>query len=243
MWSDDGTSFRVCNTEQFSRDILPLYFKHNNYASFVRQLNMYGFHRSTEPRTRIEPGIPMVENFMHEMFQRGREDLITNITRKTSSTTGRSRSTKSPASSTAVTSSAMAQASAEMASMHEKIDQLAAMEKDVEILKSNQMQLAHTIQVLSAANKRLSDEKAASDAQLEQVIQLLQTSGIAGAQQLGTVSPAVIERRLRSDEMPPSFPDLTTEVYDLTGNDMDIEGVDLDQLLSSGGVESWPEAF
>ncbi len=42
VWNGTGTSFSVCNIERFARDILPLYFKHNNYASFVRQLNMYG---------------------------------------------------------------------------------------------------------------------------------------------------------------------------------------------------------
>ena len=41
-WSDDDSHFWVCNIESFSRDVLPIYFKHNNYASFVRQLNMYG---------------------------------------------------------------------------------------------------------------------------------------------------------------------------------------------------------
>jgi heat shock transcription factor, other eukaryote len=41
-WSEDGASFWVSNSEQFARDVLPQYFKHNNYASFVRQLNLYG---------------------------------------------------------------------------------------------------------------------------------------------------------------------------------------------------------
>jgi heat shock transcription factor len=42
VWSDDNNAFWVADIAAFSRDVLPSYFKHNNYASFVRQLNMYG---------------------------------------------------------------------------------------------------------------------------------------------------------------------------------------------------------
>jgi len=88
-WNEEGSHFWVFNIESFSRDVLPVYFKHNNYASFVRQLNMYGFHRSTEPKGKVEPGVTLIERFSHPMFILGREDLIGNIHRKSATVTKR----------------------------------------------------------------------------------------------------------------------------------------------------------
>ena len=39
-WSASGESFLIYDTSGLSKNLLPQYFKHNNYSSFIRQLNM-----------------------------------------------------------------------------------------------------------------------------------------------------------------------------------------------------------
>lgn len=44
----NGTSFHVFDQGRFAKEVLPKYFKHNNMASFVRQLNMCKFNLQSQ---------------------------------------------------------------------------------------------------------------------------------------------------------------------------------------------------
>ncbi|CAO1629517.1 unnamed protein product [Parajaminaea phylloscopi] len=84
-WSHTGDSFVVRNMNDFTKHILPRHFRHSNFASFVRQLNKYDFHKVKNPEEQAAQPTDQVWEFKHPDFIRGREDLLENVRRKTPS--------------------------------------------------------------------------------------------------------------------------------------------------------------
>ena len=60
-WDTDGKRIIICDVINLCNVVLPKFYKHHNYSSFVRQLNMYGFHKS---KGIIKNG----ERYEHEKF-------------------------------------------------------------------------------------------------------------------------------------------------------------------------------
>ncbi|KAI5776893.1 hypothetical protein EDC01DRAFT_439582 [Geopyxis carbonaria] len=78
-WSATGDSFIVVDTNLFTTKILPQHFKHSNFASFVRQLNKYDFHKikNTEEGSSHQNG-----EFKHPEFTKDSKDNLDSIRRK-----------------------------------------------------------------------------------------------------------------------------------------------------------------
>jgi heat shock transcription factor len=83
-WSDTGDSFFVLDQERFASEVLGRWFKHKNFSSFVRQLNMYGFHKIPHLQQGVLRSDSDTEfwNFEHPHFLRGQPDMLCLIQRK-----------------------------------------------------------------------------------------------------------------------------------------------------------------
>lgn len=85
-WSEDGETFIVKNTDVFEKSIIPQFFKHSKFSSFVRQLNFYGFRKIKYADTikidaKLEAETANFWRFRHEKFIRGKPELLIDIKR------------------------------------------------------------------------------------------------------------------------------------------------------------------
>lgn len=143
-WTASGKSFLVANPEEFSRQILPKYFKHNNFSSFVRQLNMYGFHKVPPTNyTNVSSVVPDATanwEFAHAHFIRGHPELLSEVKRKT----GREESAESPN------------------LLHSDTNQNNTLQKDLQAIREQQAAIKSDLQAIQQDSQLLWTETLAS---------------------------------------------------------------------------------
>lgn len=70
----------MLDEDEFAKTLIPELFKHNNYASFVRQLNMYGFHKcvglSDNSMRASERKNKSPSEYKNPYFRRGHPNLL-----------------------------------------------------------------------------------------------------------------------------------------------------------------------
>lgn len=67
-----GTAFTVLDNGRMEKELIPHFYKHSNFTSFIRQLNQYRF-RKLDAKT---------WTFGHEFFLKDHQQLLSNIKRK-----------------------------------------------------------------------------------------------------------------------------------------------------------------
>lgn len=89
QWCKKGTSFTILDQNTFCAGLLPLFYKHNNMASFIRQLNKYGFRKVASLESASLKNDKNDLEFSHPYFLKNCPELLIEIKRKiTTNTTG-----------------------------------------------------------------------------------------------------------------------------------------------------------
>jgi len=72
VWNEKNCTLMIRKPEEFCIKILPFYYKHCNFSSFIRQLNLYGFHK-------VDPNLWV---FQHESLKTNLFSNLSEIQRK-----------------------------------------------------------------------------------------------------------------------------------------------------------------
>ena len=90
-WYSHGRAFAVHDRDKFVSEVMPLYFRQTQFASFQRQLNLYEFHRLCHESYQKSAG-----SYYHPMFLRTRHDLCPAIQRPTEKELKEAKKTSRP---------------------------------------------------------------------------------------------------------------------------------------------------
>jgi hypothetical protein len=131
-WNGEGNTVVIRHLHEFAETVLPKYFKHKNAASFIRQLNMYGFNRVAGEEN----------SFKHPLFLRGHVENLQLIKRKVSKSKG----------------GTVAQGADAAKVVQDQQRELEGLMETVESMKKKQVELDEQVFELRAKNEHLDSE-------------------------------------------------------------------------------------
>ena len=181
-WSDQGDSFIVVDEDEFARTLIPELFKHNNYASFVRQLNMYGFHKkvglSDNSMRASEKKNKSPSEYSNPFFKRGQPILLWLIQKPKNTATkgsakGGTRSRQDEANDEDMDDLYDVDTSASQTKVHENLprngrqplmignagsapsqDQMVTIQRELELVRKNQKMISGILHGIKQENER-----------------------------------------------------------------------------------------
>lgn len=81
-WNSNGNGIVIANEDKLSDLVLPNFYLHKNYNSFIRQLNLYGFHK-IKNMIKEEEGKEQEQEYTHDILNKNSsKEQINQIMRK-----------------------------------------------------------------------------------------------------------------------------------------------------------------
>ncbi|KAK9762578.1 hypothetical protein K7432_011559 [Basidiobolus ranarum] len=75
-WEESGTRFIIKDQLTFASKVLPQYYETSKFASFSRQLNIYGFYRVSDQRRTKQCSDTSMIIYSHQHFMRGQPNSL-----------------------------------------------------------------------------------------------------------------------------------------------------------------------